>query len=322
MKRMSAYLLWMGCLLALMACCRPAAAATRARVSADNVNLRADQSLKSEVVGQVNEGDELPVVAISGKWVEIKPPEQISFWVHRDFVSGGEVKARNLRVRAGPGINYTIVGSLKRGDKVQPRGEFGDWLKIVPPSGTTLWVSRKLVEIVRPSQPQPHRVRRTVRLPVSSVRQAQIASATQQTVHATTGRIPPPRATARSAEKTTPETTSQPPPRRIAPPRASDLKPEWKLIPLEGQGKSVEREGILRKFGFLSSRPTRFRLISTEGTHVETLCYIRGNEAQLQEYTDQPLRIKGREYWIRGCDYAILVVDQVVPLLQNYYNGN
>jgi hypothetical protein len=63
-------------------------------------------------------------------------------------------------------------------------------------------------------------------------------------------------------------------------------------------------------------------LISTEGTHVETLCYIRGNEAQLQEYTDQPLRIKGREYWIRGCDYAILVVDQVVPLLQNYYNGN
>ena len=292
---------------------------TFARVTADNVNLRAKATDKSEVVVQAQLDDQLTVLAVEPEWVQIQPPKNVYFWVHRDFVSNGQVKAKNLRVRAGPGINYSIVGSLIRGDQIETLGEFGDWLKVVPPKGASLWVSKQLVEIARP-EPQRRYTRQPRRTPLmGSMSSSNISRSTQiQQVVRTTRYLPSSRSGTRPSSQNKSEkqisTQAAPPPRRAPPPRTSDLKPEWKLIPLEGQGKTVEREGILKKYGFLAKRPTSFRLIRQEGTRSVTLCYLRGNDAQLRNFVHERLLIRGREYWIRGSDYAILVVDQVTPM--------
>ncbi|MBU1693403.1 MAG: SH3 domain-containing protein, partial [Verrucomicrobia bacterium] len=132
------------------------AGAESVRVVGQRVNLRARADLKAEVVGQVADGDLLEARSIQEEWVEVVPPESVDLWIHKDFVQGGKVVASELKVRAGPGINYSVVATLDRGASVSVRGEFMEWLKIVPPSNASLWVSKSYVESGRAARaPSP-----------------------------------------------------------------------------------------------------------------------------------------------------------------------
>lgn len=269
---------------------------TRLKVLADNVNLRAAGTLDAEVVGQVSETDVLMARTFEGEWVEVAVPAGIDLWVHRDFVQNGIVQAKKLNVRAGPGINYTIVGRVNRGDALETRGTFGEWLKIGPPSACSLWVSSKLVEAERQARqaqrrvapkpaPRPTRARRT---PVVVVPDRPVKPVAAPAVE----------------------------PEVIAASDASEysrLPEDWELIPLDGQGKKVERQGVLKPVGFLFGKPTRYRLVRVDGTSLETICYLRGNRRQLEDWVGELMLIRGREYWIRDAKYPILVVEQLVP---------
>lgn len=272
---------------------------TPMRVTAERVNLRAKPTLNAEVVGQLQENAQVSVRSIQDEWVEIVPPETIDLWVHRDFVRMGVVQTKNLNVRAGPGINYNVVGDLNRGDAVVPRGEFGEWLKIAPPENSSLWMHSEYVESVRPSfirrspqpapQPQPATTRATVRRPAPVITP-----------------VPP------AAPPQEPQMVVQ----AAATGEESQLPDNWELVPLEGQGKRVEREGVLRQVGFLLGRPTRYRLVRYEGNTLVTICYIRGNRAQLNDWIGERLLIRGREYWIKDSEYPVLIVEQLLPRLQ------
>ena len=85
------------------------------------------------------------------------------------------------------------------------------------------------------------------------------------------------------------------------------------LVPLEGQGKAVQMEGVLRVVGFGFRHPSRFRLVRLNGRSVETLCYVRGNADQLNGLLDQLLRIQGRQYFVSGADYPVLVPERISP---------
>lgn len=48
-----------------------------------------------------------------------------------DEASGGNYRATtNLRVRSGPGTNYSQVGSLSRGQSFQAAGSEGEWVRL------------------------------------------------------------------------------------------------------------------------------------------------------------------------------------------------
>jgi len=87
--------------------------------------------------------DELSDEAV---WLRIEPPEHVSVWVYRELVGDGVVLADKVRVRSGAGLNFHPVGSLNKGDRVEVRGKYGDWLKIKPPPGLCFWVLRDQVE--------------------------------------------------------------------------------------------------------------------------------------------------------------------------------
>lgn len=125
------------------------AAAVHVRVTGDRVNLRAVAKATAETVGQVSTGDELEVVSgLDGEWVEVVPPARLDLWIFAELVQGGQVVVSKAQVRAGAGLNFNVVGSLRRGAAVQERGRLGDWLKIAPPEGCSLWVNRQYVEPV------------------------------------------------------------------------------------------------------------------------------------------------------------------------------
>jgi SH3-like domain-containing protein len=251
------------------------------RVLGSRVNLRARPDLNSEVVGQVDRGQILERRSVADEWVEVGPPDDIAFWIHQDFVEDGVVVASRLNVRSGPGVNYAVVASLERGDQVEIVDVFTDWISVSPPASASVWVAVDLVEpvVTAPEPPEPAAPPAPPEPVVAPVPQPLPA--------------PPPPVVERAP---------------LPPPRDLDL------IPLEGQGEYVEREGILRPAGFVIGRPSRYRLTRQRGHSVETICYVKGNDEQLQSLLGRSLRIEGREFWVQGARYPVLTPDQIILL--------
>lgn len=125
------------------------AAETRVRVSADHTSLRYQNADTVEVACLVSTGQELTVRGtLEGSWVPVVPPDDVSVWIYAELVRKGEVIRDKAQLRSGPGLNYKVVGSLDHGIPVEVRSRLGDWLKIRPLSGFTLWIRRSaIVEI-------------------------------------------------------------------------------------------------------------------------------------------------------------------------------
>ena len=103
-----------------------------ARTKSDRVNLRAKPEPSAEVVAQAAMDETLQVLEVQEKWVQVVPPERVDLWIHRDFVKDGLSVAEKVNVRAGAGINFSVVGQYTRGERIEVRGQFGEWLKVAP----------------------------------------------------------------------------------------------------------------------------------------------------------------------------------------------
>ncbi len=259
-------------------------------VKGTRVNLRAKPSADAEPVGKAAEGVVLQAKSVREEWIELVPPESVELWVHRDFVKDGVVTAEKLYIRTGRSINHSVVGTMVRGEKIAVVGEQQDWLRIAPTPAASVWITRKLVEVQAPAVPEKIAV-----------------------LDGTAKPLPPP--VAISAVATNAGASVAVPAGAVA--TAATFIPEDiqnALIPLEGQGKVVQVEGVLRVIGFSFTRqPSRFRLVRLSGRSVETLCYVRGNSDQLNGLLDQLLRIQGRQYFISGADYPVLVPERISP---------
>ena len=71
--------------------------------------------------------------------------------------------------------------------------------------------------------------------------------------------------------------------------------------------------GVLRVVGFGFHQPSRYRLVQLKGRSVVPLCYVRGNSGQLNSLLDQWLQIQGRQYWVSGADYPVLIPERISP---------
>lgn len=267
-----------------------------ARIRSDRVNLRARPDTSSEVVMQANAGDRFTVVTTQADWVALTPPDTVDFWAHRDFVKDGVSTVNKLNLRAGPGINYSIVGSVDRDTKLDVRGQFGEWVKLAPTNGS-LWVSRELVDIVSSVQ--------------AIVPPAPVAVESAAPPAAESVPMPPAEAAPALGVFTQPEESVRP----IEPSRPSSqvapVPSDLNLVPLEGQGQQVQRTGELKPAPFLFGRPSAFRLVRKEGVQLVTICYVRGNTAQLNSLMSETLTIFGREYWVQGVKQPVVVLERI-----------
>lgn len=281
---------------------------TRVRVVGQRVNLRATAEATSEVVGQVSEGDILEAKSFMDEWVEIIPPESVDLWVYGELIRESTVTANSLNVRAGPGLTYSIVGTLAAGSALQTRGEHAGWLKIAPNAMCSLWVNRLFVEVL-----QPEKVRAAAAAAAAEAPKPEAPKPLPVDPMAMPGPdIAPPIASApvaapvqQKAKLEAPVPAEKPAPQQ--------LPSKFVLIPLEGQGKVVQREGELRVAGFVIGRPSRFRLVKVDGRRTDTICYIWGNSGQLDDLLWQRLLVRGREYWVKGVRYPVVIPDQIIP---------
>lgn len=255
-----------------------------ATVKGDKVNLRGRPDANGEVIGHAAFGEMLAIRTIGETWVEVVPPERVKAWVHRDFVQDGRVAVKELTVRAGPNINYPRMGALYRGETIAARETFGEWICVAPPTNSSIWVHRDFLELPAPAASAP--------TAPSGVTETAASNATAAIVAA----LPP-----APNPATNPVAVAESP----APP--ADLM----LVPLPGQGTAITREGWLKPAPYVFNPPGRFRLAQKTGSHLDTVCFLRGNNQQLASMTDTFLAIRGREYWVQGVREPVLVIEAI-----------
>ena len=126
-------------------------------VRQSKVNMRGKAAINSEVLGQLQKNDKVTVIEEvtlkkpktdePARWAKIALPTNSAVWVHSDYIDANAktVKPKRLNLRSGPGENYSVVGRLEQGAKIQEIEAKDQWIKIEPPAGTYAFVAAHLL---------------------------------------------------------------------------------------------------------------------------------------------------------------------------------
>jgi uncharacterized protein YgiM (DUF1202 family) len=122
-------------------------------VTQKNLNVRGQPHINSEIVTRLKYGDRVTVldeITLSkpqtdepAHWAKITLPVGTPVWVSAMFVNPDTkaVKPKRLRVRSGPGENYSTIGFITNGTVLSELEAKGDWLKISAPEGSYAFVA-------------------------------------------------------------------------------------------------------------------------------------------------------------------------------------
>jgi uncharacterized protein YgiM (DUF1202 family) len=113
---------------------------------ATRVNLRGKAGLRGEVIGRMTNGEPVTVLQEvhlknSGPqepsaWAKIQLPQKVHAWVFATYINptNHTVNASQLNIRTGPGENYSVIGTLNRGEAVEEIRLRDHWMEIESPT--------------------------------------------------------------------------------------------------------------------------------------------------------------------------------------------
>jgi hypothetical protein len=255
--------------------------AGKATVIASNVNVRGQAKLKSEVVTRLDKGQEVAVLEEvilkqSGAdepsaWAKIILPAKVHVWVNTTFIDSTNktVIPKKLKLRAGAGEEYSVLGMLKKGDSVTIAGTKGAWTEIEAPAEACGFVAAQYLKQEPPGSEPPAPPEPPV-TPATVADNTQIAAPPTEppVVNANTNAPADTNAVPSTPE---PPATEEPPPKRI-----------------------VQREGIVR--GTVSIQaPTHFALISPESGRTVDYLHTTSPNLDLSRYKGLHIIVTGEE---------------------------
>jgi uncharacterized protein YraI len=311
-------------------------------VTDDRVNLRAAPREKAEVVGQAMRGDVLSAPdGITGEWVKVSPPPQAAAWIYGDLVKDGVVRVSAAQVRAGPGINYTVIGRLRQGDTVRVTDSpaEGEWLRIDPPADSFVWISAQYVNLSGQSAHttsgeasgtgvEPTEVEPTGAEPAGGVPPVSLAGANAPAA--------PPKPSAQPPQRKPPRPASvprTPPSRQVAEPArqpaaglpapsepapvARSLDTPGPLVAGKPQGERVVVEGALAQYSALVwRRPSRFSIVGRDAQgRPYAVCFVQGDANRLRPLVGKRVRLTGRRYWVQGVRDPVVTADEIAAVV-------
>ncbi len=299
-------------------------------VMADRVNLRNDATLDSDVIGQVNYGDELTVLEIGEAWVRVRPPAAIPVWVHAGLLfEEREVRARVLNVRSGPGTQFSSLGMLNRGDTVEVLERFEEWVRISAPDAVFLYVSKEFVNIPSPAvaavEEQETEVAAGEEVASSDeappvVEEVVVAAVVPEIVEVPSVSTPVEESVEEGVEGAVAlaPLEEEHPVEMPAPEEEAVLVPDVPenvaLVPLPGQGTASVRRGWVKVYLLAGSSPSRFHLIHRQGSQEQTLCYLQGDEEYLRNLAGRQVQVRGRDFWVAGQRVPLTRIDSIEAL--------
>jgi len=281
-------------------------------VTGDRVSLRASPELNAVLMARAALHDLLVLTDNSNPdWVGVRPPDSIDLWVDRDFVQGGVVLPAKLNIRSGPSLSHEVVGVVERGDKLTVRGNLDGWIKIAPPGGTTVWISRKYTDISSdtPRVPVTEPMLITVEPGTPEPPKEPVILITVESPKPVVAEVVEPEA-AEEEIKQAVRTVMQPVINEIliAATALPDLPETLKPAPDKEQGVAEQFSGVLRP-----ANAILYKLVDPKFERI-VICYVRGNRAQMETYAGHLLSLSGKAYWAAGLEPPFLVPEKIEVL--------
>ncbi|MBI3322788.1 MAG: SH3 domain-containing protein [Candidatus Omnitrophica bacterium] len=127
----------------------------RGLVTGDRVHVRAGPGLSYEILFSLDKRARVEVVAREGDWYGVRLPEGTRLYVHRSLVEftgeQGRVLKDRVQVRAGPGVTYSRLAVLSKGEVLRVASAEGDWVGIHPPESCRGWIHQGYVTYLEPT---------------------------------------------------------------------------------------------------------------------------------------------------------------------------
>lgn len=271
---------------------------------ANNVNVRGQAKLKSEVVTHLTKGQQVTVLEEvqlknSGPdepsaWAKILLPTNATVWINTSFIdpSAKTVKPKKLNIRSGPGENYSVLGTLKQGDSVKDISSKGDWTQIEPPADAYAFVAAQFLK-----QGEEAPVIASATTPVTPESTTPTTPTTPETTKPETPIVTTPAEPTTTATTPTPAPTTPPPTTEPAPTTPSDSSTNATPTVAENEPppkRIVQREGIVRGT-FSIQAPTRYELISPDNHKAINYLFTDSPDLDLSRYKGLHIIVTGEE---------------------------
>lgn len=270
----------------------------RAVIAGENVNVRAQPTIYSEVLKRLNAGETVTVIESVTRtntkpddptqWARIAIPADVRLWVHADYVdpTNKTVRASRLNMRAGPGENYSVVGTLERGAPIKEISTKGDWIEIEAPADAFAFVAAKYLKQEAAVAAAP-----------PAAAPAQPAAPAQAPAQPAPATVPEaaPVAAAPSEPPAAPTTTapSEPPARPAAAP-ATEPPPAAPPVEEPPPKRIVQREGIV-KTAWSIQAPTPYALVDPDSGRTINYLYTTATNLDLGRYKGLRIIVTGEE---------------------------
>jgi uncharacterized protein YgiM (DUF1202 family) len=250
-------------------------------VSANHVNIRSKAGLVGEVLTHMTNGEPVTVIEEvhlkkSGPdepsaWAKILLPSETHVWVKTSLLGADNtVSAKKVNLRAGPGENYGVLGTLQKGEAVQTIDTKGDWTQIQAPTNAYAFMAAQYLkqgEETVAAMPAPATETNTMaEMPTMAQPPTETPGLTTDTNQQAMIAAQP--ATEMPAAPAEP---AQPPPPRI-----------------------VEHEGIVRG-AFSIQSPTRYELVSQDTKQPINYLYTTSTNLDLSRYKGMHIIVTGEE---------------------------
>jgi uncharacterized protein YgiM (DUF1202 family) len=257
-----------------------------ATVIASNVNVRGQAKLNSEVIARLQK--EQPVTVLEevhlkksgpdepSAWAKIILPDTAKVWVNAKYIDSTNqtVIPKKLKLRGGPGENYSFLGVLKQGDSVKVITNRNDWLQIQAPAEASGFVA---AQYLKQDTNAPVEVAATT--PATTVPETPtVAPATEPVVTAPESATNAPADTNLVAAATTEPATN-------ATPAAAEEPPKPRI---------VQREGVVRGT-FSIQAPTSYELISMDTHRAINYLHAESPTLDLSRYKGMHIIVTGEE---------------------------
>jgi uncharacterized protein YgiM (DUF1202 family) len=276
----------------------------------NEVNVRGQARINSEVIGHLKKGDAVTVLEVvtlkhpktdePANWARIALPTGLHVWINARYIDlvNDLVSARKLNLRSGPGENFSVVGMLHKGDPIKQISTKGDWTEIEPPTNSFGFVAAHLLSHVEaapaplaaaPLPPVAPAPVVTPPAPATTVveNSAPIAPAATEVPAAPAAPATPAAGEAPSPTALSAATIASPPPSvPLAPPAPMVEKP----LPI----RIVQREGVVGGTASIQA-PTVYELRSLDNGHVMDYLYTTSTNISLKLYKGLTIYVSGEE---------------------------
>jgi len=136
---------------------------SRGEVNSDNINIRADSTVTSEVISKANKSDIVETVAEKYDWYKIRLPREACVYIKEELVElldgpatseatedkiplQAKVAASNVNIRLKPSLESRIIGKADYNQTVEVIEKQDGWYKISPTNSCYGWIHKKFVE--------------------------------------------------------------------------------------------------------------------------------------------------------------------------------